>query len=198
MHSKMLERLVFFSDAVFAIAITLLVVELSAPHIPLGADQNVRAWQALLDRVPGFIGFFTSFFAIGAFWASHHRTFGFVATHDAAFVWPNLFLLSSIAFLPFSTAFMSENFGQFVPHLFYLLTMLATGLLQLRLVYRVLRPQHLEADADPVAVAAVRRRVWAVPCAALIGIAINFVQPALSVVALLATPLVVRLLALRR
>jgi uncharacterized membrane protein len=197
MHSKLIERLVFFSDAVFAIAITLLVVELSAPHIPYGAAQNHMGWQALADRVPGFIGFFVSFFVIGAFWAIHHRAFGFVANHDTAFVWPNLFLLASIAFLPFSTAFMSGNYGQLVPHLFYLLSLLVAGILQMLLIRRVLQPRYLAADADLGLVSAVRRRVWALPCSAVLGIAISLVQPALSVVALLATPLFVRLLVRR-
>jgi uncharacterized membrane protein len=196
MHSKLLERLVFFSDAVFAIAITLLVVELSPPHLAYGPNQDARAWYALAEHIPGFIGFFVSFVVIGAFWALHHRAFGFVARHDSALVWPNLFLLGTIAFLPFSTAFMSSNSGQFVPHLFYLLSLLAAGLLQVRLIRLVLRPEYLAADADGEAVAAVRRRVWALPGAAALGVVLNLFSPTLSVIALVvATPLLVRLLA---
>ena len=165
MHSRLLERLVFFSDAVFAIAITLLVIEIRIPHIPYGPDQTHLALDALLERLPNFIGFVVSFLVVGAFWALHHRAFGMVAFHDSAFVWPNLHLLLLIAFLPFSTAFMSENVGQIVPHYFYLATLLAAGLLQVRLIRRVTQPLYLAEGTDPDAVIMIRRRVWALPLA---------------------------------
>lgn len=190
----MLERLVFFSDAVFAIAITLLIVEIHAPHIAYGPNATHDALAALEDLIPKFIGFFVSFFVTGAFWALHHRTFGLVGKHDPSFVRPNLLLLASIALLPFSTAFMSENNGQFVPHLFYLANLLATGLLQVLLVHCVLQPQFLEAGAEPAKIAHVKRRIWALPLAATLGILVNFVAPGLSTIMLLATPLFIRLL----
>jgi uncharacterized membrane protein len=155
------------------------------------------ALQALADRAANIIGFIVSFAVIGAFWAFHHRAFGLLARFDPSFVWPNLHLLMAIAFLPFSTAFMSENVNQQVPHLFYLATLLVAGLLQVRLIYRVLRPEHAVPGTDPAALASLRMRVWALPITVVLAAVVCFVTwPMLSILVLFVRPLVA--LGLRR
>ena len=190
----MLERLVFFSDAVFAIAITLLVIEIGVLHVPAGPDATLRGIQALADLTPKFIGFFVSFLVIGAFWAAHHRAFGLVQRHDAGFVWPNLHLLMMIAFLPFATAFMSENPDQAFPNYFYAGCLIAVALLQLRLFSRILRPGYVADDLAPHQIAALVRRSWAVPLAAALAIGMTFVTARFATLSFLATPIFVRLL----
>ena len=192
MGEKMIERLTFFSDAVFAIAITLLVIELHPPHLHFGPGARHEALIELLKLTPQFIGFFVSFFVIGAFWAAHHRIFGMIGHYDGAIVWPNLFLLASIAFLPFSTAFMSVNSGQLVPHIFYLVTLLVSGLLQVALYRRILSPRYLAADVDPIEVAMMRARIWGLPSATMLGFVIACVEPFAANLALCATPLFIR------
>src|SRR3954465_14621546 len=87
-----LERLVFFSDAVFAIAITLLILEVHVPHLPRGS-VDVAYIQALADLAPSFIGYIVSFWVIGMFWLGHHRAFSFANRQSAKMPPWNLFLL---------------------------------------------------------------------------------------------------------
>ncbi|MEY2942040.1 MAG: hypothetical protein RLY97_54 [Pseudomonadota bacterium] len=134
-----LERMLFFSDAVFAIAITLLVLELHVPDLPLGSTEH-DFWLALGHLWPKFFAFILSFLVIGRFWMSHHQLFERVHHFDLRLVWPNMMLLMAIAFTPFATAFLGTNLGYFVPAQFYNLTLLVTGLLSWRLLWRV---EHL-------------------------------------------------------
>lgn len=100
------ERVVFFSDAVFAIAITLLVIEIHVPHIASRTDAALGF--ALLDLLPKYIGFVVSFFVIGRFWVGHHRICGHMAKADDGLISRNLLFLMLIAFGPFPTALLSE------------------------------------------------------------------------------------------
>ena len=108
-HKKefQLERIILFSDAVFAIAITLLVLEIKVPHV--GNDPKNTLINILISMTPKFIGFFISFFVIGQYWIVHHKLFGFVDNYNGGLLWLNLIFLLSIVLMPFSTALYSEN-----------------------------------------------------------------------------------------
>src|SRR5689334_11216404 len=96
-----LERIILFSDAVFAIAITLLVIELHLPNLEEISDAALG--RALAHTIPHLISFFLSFFIIGIYWVAHHRMFGYVINYDAGLLWLNLFLLCFIVLMPFSS-----------------------------------------------------------------------------------------------
>jgi len=109
-HKKefQLERLILFSDAVFAIAITLLAIEIKVPelHQELISDHDLQ--HSLAHMIPKFIGFLLSFFIIGQYWTIHHRLFGFVENYNLRLLWLNLIFLLGIIIMPFTTAFYSE------------------------------------------------------------------------------------------
>ena len=107
-----IERLAFFSDAVFAIAITLLVIEIHAPVF----DAEITRHDALIELVhliPEFIAVVVSFFLISLNWRRHHQLFGILTSYNERLITLNFFALVSIIFLPFSTAFISKNWARF-------------------------------------------------------------------------------------
>lgn len=192
-QDQQVERLTFFSDAVFAIAMTLLVIDIKVPEPAVNTDE---AWvQALANLIPHFVGFVLTFYVVGALWAAHHRTFGRLGHYDPSIVWPNLTLLMVVAFIPFPTALMSTHFTDRVPQMFYAFTLVVAGLCQYRLVKRALRAPYLYRDvtADDVAVAI--RRSLGMPCMALVAIVVAIWWPGLSNLPLMLTPLFVLLLA---
>ena len=89
----------FFSDAVFAIAITLLVIELSVPE-NLTTDEQLRAALAALG--PNLLSFFLSFAVTAVWWLSHHRLMRVVEHTNGMLVFLNFVLLGAIVFLPFA------------------------------------------------------------------------------------------------
>jgi uncharacterized membrane protein len=102
-----LERMILFSDAIFAIAITLLTIDLKIPEIPKQIVSDAKLVDALGELIPKFIGFLLSYFIIGIFWILHHRMFGFVVDYDRRLLVLNLVFLIGVVLMPFSTSFYS-------------------------------------------------------------------------------------------
>lgn len=188
-----LERLIFFSDAVFAIAITLLIIDVHAPEVPVRSPDHVYI-QALLHLTPSLFGFFISFFVIGAFWAGHHRAFALAGHYSENLNRPNLLMLCSVVFMPFSTSFMSHNVGMLVPTQFYNLSLIATGLLNIRLIRIVTSPPVVSEAVSAERIAIVRARGPAVVLGALCAMLVAFWDPRFSQMALVTIPLWLRLL----
>ena len=106
-----LERIALFSDAVFAIAITLLIIEIKVPELHSGEVSDDALLHGLAQIIPKFIGFLVSFFVIGLYWLSHHRLFKYVTASSQKLLWNNLFFLLPIVVMPFSTSFFSEYYS---------------------------------------------------------------------------------------
>lgn len=183
-----LERLVFFSDAVFAISITLLVIELKVPTLPHGAS-DVEFLQALANLTPHFIGFFVSFFVIGAFWSGHHRAFDCARHWSPKLLMPNLFLLCSVAGMPFFTALVSDYYGKLVPAVAYSGWLLLVAICNLWNNSMAVAPPVAADDLDPEYAALIRRRGWAVILGTATGLLFCFVNPWFGQPALMSMPL---------
>jgi uncharacterized membrane protein len=142
------ERLVFFSDAVFAIAITLLVIELGVPE-RLASDEQLR--EALADLAPSFFSFFLSFAVTALWWLSHHRVLRLVERTSGALVALNFLLLAAVAFLPFSSGVLGHHGDLSTAVILYAATntVAVAALVGIRLL--VVRRGLLRADVDLVA-----------------------------------------------
>jgi len=97
------DRLEIFSDAVIAIAITLLVLDIRVPQAPQG-----QLLHALGRQWPSYAAYALSFAVIGIMWVSHHSMFERIRETDRGLLFSNLLLLLGIAFLPFPTALLAE------------------------------------------------------------------------------------------
>ena len=126
-HSDLgLERLVFFSDAVMAIAITLLTVDLKLPELGEAAT-SLQLLHALAALTPRFLSFLISFLVIGVYWSSHHRYFNCIARMDGRLAALNMFFLLSIALMPFVAGLLGQYYYLPIGPAVYAAAMAFTG-----------------------------------------------------------------------
>jgi uncharacterized membrane protein len=156
---QQLERLTFFSDAVFAIAMTLLVVEVKLPHLhhPTGPELG----RELLALIPNYIGFLVSFLVLGRFWLVHHEVMGLLRASNRRLTTVNLLLLLAVAFMPFPTAVISEYVQLRVGIGFYTGWLIVLGLLNRQLIRSIVAsPDLLDAGLSADDMRPILRRSW--------------------------------------
>jgi uncharacterized membrane protein len=170
------DRTEYFSDAVFAIAITLLILEIRVPeHGPLGTR--------LLQLWPSYVAYAISFLVIGAIWLNHHLMFAKFAKADTTLMFVNLLMLMAVAFLPFPTAVLAEALhrgeDQNIAAAFYGGTLTVGGLFVNVTWHHAVRNGLVKPDLSAADVRAVSRRYLVGPIvyaiAALIGLFVPIV-----------------------
>jgi uncharacterized membrane protein len=102
-----INRTAALSDGVFAIAMTLLVLDLRTPP-----HSDGRLLRALVEQWPAYVSFFASFLYIGVIWINHHATFRQIRSTDRSVMWANLGILCGTVLLPFPTAVLADAFRE--------------------------------------------------------------------------------------
>lgn len=174
-----LERLVFFSDAVFAIAITLLALEVRLP-VEAANLSDRQLLTSLLEIWPKYLSFIISFLVIGNFWIAHHHRFSLITRYDSRLLLLNLLVLMSIAFIPFPTSVISEN-GNRTATIFYALSIATTGLLSALLWwYASWENRLIETSFDKGLARRNLLSILTVPAIFILSIGLTFINPDLG------------------
>jgi uncharacterized membrane protein len=175
-----LERLVFISDAVFAIAMTLLALDVRLPQ-GLELRTNADLIAALEVLAPQVLAFVISFVVIGAFWLGHYRTFRVLTRADGRLVWLNLAFLLCIALLPFPTSVVARHGGLAVAVVLYAGFAGITGLLSaLVWVYAASVAGLARSTVTPELARHITYMALAVPIIFAVSIPVALVNPLLA------------------
>ena len=186
-----LERMILFSDAVFAIAITLLVIEIKIPELEKEHISDEALLEGLGHLIPKFIGFIISFVMIAIYWNAHHRMFGYVTSYSRKLVVLNLFFLFFIALMPFSTGFYSEYAGRElvqyqlkIPMTFYVLNLSTAGFINYFMWVYITNPKNKVAEPaiDPEVAMMGKMRSFIVPMVFLLMLAVAYLSNVLFAV----------------
>jgi uncharacterized membrane protein len=169
------ERVNNFSDAIFAIGITLLVLEIKIPSLDeinsLGVDGVLR------KRIPHFIGFLVSFLVTALYWRSHLLLFSKVKFIDSKLLWLNLWLLIFVVLLPFSTALYSYYIGFDKAFYFYCFNLAAMGIMSWWMTLYVIRKEELAENNSPLDIFWMKWKAGIPPLVFLLCIPLTMLSP---------------------
>jgi uncharacterized membrane protein len=172
-----LHRSEALTDGIFAVAMTLLVIELKLPDHGLVHSAGELA-DALIGLVPKAISWALSFFVLALFWIGHHRAFAFVRRADARLVVLNLLQLAAVSLMPFSSALSGEFGGVLLSQIVFSTNMALLGitaLLVLRYIHR-----HPELGPTPMPLAryrGARLRIGGVILVSVVAVVIAMFMP---------------------
>jgi uncharacterized membrane protein len=169
-----LDRIVFFSDAVFAIAITILVLDIRVPDGLSPAELPAE----VLGLWPKYLSYVVSFLVLAIYWQAHHRVFRPIRGYDGTLVWLNFLFLMAVAFLPFPTSLLGEYGREQVSVVIYAANAAVASLLLSAISWyagrghRLVPPDHDDEESK------IRRlQGLAVPAVFLASIGVSFFSP---------------------
>ncbi len=169
-----LDRIVNFSDAIFAIAITILVLDIRLPDNLSPTELPVQ----VLGLGPKYLSYLISFLVLAVYWQAHHRVFKPITGYDGTLVWLNILFLMAVAFLPFPTSLLGEYGGQQISVAVYAVNAAAASLLLSAISWYAIRGHRLVAENFDEEEAKLR---WlqglAVPVVFLASIVVSFFSP---------------------
>jgi len=168
------DRIVNLSDGVFAIAITLLVLDIRVPDIPESMVAS-RLPSALLLLWPNYLGYFLSFVGISAFWTIHHSIFRPIRAYDRVLLYFNFLFLMVVAFVPFPTSLLGEYGDHQLPVAIYAATLAVGRLLLTAISWHSARNDRLlDEPQDPATVRYFLMRGLTIPAIFLLSIVLSF------------------------
>ena len=169
-------RTISFSDAVIAIAITLLALDLKVPQVP-ESSAAAELPRALLELWPNLFSFVLSFWIIGSYWLAHHRISRLVGAYDRRMQLINLLFLMFIVLMPFSTALVGKYEHQQLPVVIYAVHNILTSLTLTWLWQHAIRDSRLvQANLDPRLLRHSNLRSLVVQGVFLLSIGISFIS----------------------
>jgi uncharacterized membrane protein len=152
-----LERLEALSDGLFAVAMTLLVLEIRAPGHDIHTEADL--WHALVDLGPRFVMYFMSFMTLGIFWTGQQTQLNHFARADRDLTWIHLGFLAAVAVMPFSTVLLAEHITLRLALVIYWANILVLGVFIYASLGYACRAKLLKEDVSDEIARALQRRV---------------------------------------
>lgn len=179
-------RIETLADGVFAIVLTLLVLDIKAPQ----ATSDTELMQKLLALEPKFFTYVLSFIILGLFWFGHQLVSRYIKRSDHIHLWLSLLFLMSIAFIPFSAAVLGENWQHRSAIILYGSNLLATGLIRcFHWTYVTRNHRLVDPGLDVLLISKIENAFLVIPFFYTIAIATSFFSIPISLFVYAISPL---------
>jgi len=187
LHTHRIEAL---ADGVFAIVMTLLILEIKVPDLP-HATGSAGLTAAVLALWPKFLSYVISFVTLGVYWVAHHLHFHTIKRADRVLAWINILFLLAIGLVPFSTALLGEYYRVPVAVAAYGANMMAVGLiLQLHWWYATRGRRLVDPDLEEGFVRSVSHVILLGPAVYLVAMLLGWISTTLALVLYLSVNLI--------
>jgi uncharacterized membrane protein len=184
LSGQSVERLKTLADGVFAVAMTLLVLDVHLPETE--ADDSSALWHQLQDLGPQFAAYLLSFTMLGTFWLAQHTFLDRCRRSDRMLSWATLAFLFFVSTLPFAASTLAEHTDVTLAVLLYWGDLLGLGL---TLGWQIFHADRQGLVHDPSDLALVRRRLFLAQSLYAVAAALSFVSPPASIIGLALTQL---------
>jgi len=169
-------RIEALTDGIYAIAMTLLVLNLALPEV--GTDQAVQLHDALFEQAHKFFNYALSFILLAVFWIIHHDQFHFITRTNRTLLWLNISCLMFVALVPFTTSLSGDFPDETIAKLFFDLNLFILGILNsLNWVYATKGYRLVNRSMDPKRIASGTKRGMVTPLVALLAMGLSVITP---------------------
>lgn len=180
-------RIEALSDGIFAIVMTLLVLELKVPHIEgIGHGELIKS---LFELSPKFISYILSFIILGIYWIGHHNQMHFIKKSDRTFLWLNLMFFLFVSLVPFSTALLGEYPTEQVSIIVYGANLVLSGLSLFFVWDYAVKSKLAEGNLTKDFIKMVNFRILTTPVICLVAIIVSYINITVSLL-LLGIPII--------
>jgi len=180
------DRVEALSDGLFAVALTLLILDVKVPEVREVPAGVLPAFLQILPRIGIYV---LSYLVVGYCWIWHHLTFAVIVRATRALLWINLLMLIAVSFLPFSTAFVARYPSTRTSVAVYGLNLLWFSVMLNVLWTHAMRNGLLAQELDEATITASTRRGYFVTVLCVIAIALGFVNPYLGLAIFVLIPI---------
>ena len=174
-------RIIDFSDAVFAFAATLLVLKIDLPNLTPAELTSARLTQELFNLWPSYLANIISFLIIGYYWLNHHAIFSLIKKFDQTIIWLNIVFLIFLSFLPFPVDLFGEYSNSNIIVAFYCFSLSLVGFLLVSIwLYGSYKNQCIEKDLNRTHVIYYTLRFSLAPLVFALSIPLAFIDPMIA------------------
>ncbi len=170
-------RIEALCDGVFAIAMTLMIFNIKVPEVPAVALGPHKLAHEVFILWPKFLVYLISFAMLGVYWVGHHNQYHYILRTDRAFLWMNIFFLTCVSLIPFSTGLLGRYPAEQTALVVYGLNLILVGGFLFAMWWYATRGHRLVAqDIRPEIVRLAKGRILMAPAASLVAVCVSSVS----------------------